>query len=134
MKTYAQLDSNNIVVSVIQTEGTITSASIILVPPGIDPLGMTWNGSSFVATQKPEPTERNISGVAYLRRFTQPQRFAIRTLAETDPIAKDLMHLLDSTIAQGGMVNLLDPDTIAGVGYLAAVLPASAIDPAVILL
>lgn len=81
----------------------------------------------------PEPTERNISGVAYLRRFTQAQRIAIRTLAETDPIARDLMHLLDSTIAQGGMVNLLDPDTIAGVGYLAAVMPSQNIDPAVIL-
>jgi hypothetical protein len=80
-----------------------------------------------------QSTERYITGLEYLRRFTQAQRIAIRTLAQTDPIAQDLMHLLDATIAQGGQINLLDPDTIAGVGYLAAMLPADGIDTAVIL-
>lgn len=81
----------------------------------------------------PAPTVRNISGLEYLRRFTQGQRIAIRELAKTDSIAADLMHLLDATIQQNGHVNLLDPDTAQGVGYLAMKLPAAAIDPAVIL-
>lgn len=78
-------------------------------------------------------TENNISGLAYLRRFSQAQRIAIRELAKTDPVVQDLMHLLDSTIAQGGQINLMDQDTINGVNYLAAVLPAQGIDPLVIL-
>lgn len=82
----------------------------------------------------PSPvTERNITGLAYLRRFTQAQRIAIRDLAKTDAIAQDLMYLLDSTIAQGGQVNLMDQDTINGINYLAAMLPSQNINPAVIL-
>ncbi len=109
-----------------------------------DTAQISWTYANDIFSPPPEPeplpdpepvtpTERNITGVAYLRRFTQAQRIAIRTLAETDPIAKDLMHLLDSTIAQGGAVNLMDTDTILGVGYLASVLPAQNIDPATIL-
>jgi len=73
------------------------------------------------------------TGLEFLRRFTTAQRIAIRSLSETDPIAKDFMHLLDSTIAQGSRVNLDDPDTALGVGYLAAALPGAGIDSAVIL-
>ena len=85
--------------------------------------------------EEPEPviTERFISGVEFLRRFTPAQRIAIRTLTKTDPIADDFMRLLDATIAQGSGVNLMDQDTIDGVGYLAATIPDAAIDPAVIL-
>ena len=81
----------------------------------------------------PPITERFISGVEFLRRFTSAQRIAIRTLTKTDPVADDFMRLLDATIAQGSGVNLMDQDTIDGVGYLAVTIPAAAIDPAVIL-
>ena len=79
------------------------------------------------------PAPRAITGVAFLRRFTPAQRIAIRTLAATDPVAQDFMALLDAAVASGGDVDLDDPDTAAGVGYLATQLPDAAIDAAVIL-
>lgn len=71
--------------------------------------------------QKPAPVapvERMISGVAYLRRFTQPERITIRAAAAQSAVLDDYLRLLDTTIAQGGEVNLDDVDTIAAVGML----------------
>lgn len=65
--------------------------------------------------------ERNISGVQYLRRFTQAERIRIRDAAAQSPELDDYLKLLDATIAQGGVINLNDPDTIAAVGLLEAV-------------
>jgi hypothetical protein len=76
---------------------------------------------------------REVSGIAFLRRFNLAQRIAIRELAATDQIANDFMELLNATIAQGVNVNLDDEDTIAGVGYIAANLPDKGISTAVIL-
>jgi hypothetical protein len=81
-----------------------------------------------VVVSEPLPTERYISGVAFLRRFTPEQRIAIRELAKSDPIADDFLRLLDATIAQGSGVNLLDPDLARGLGYLAQALPDVVID------
>lgn len=64
---------------------------------------------------------REISGVSYLRRFTQDERIAIRTAASGNAVLDDYLKLLDITIAQGGFVNLDDQDTIAAVGMLEAV-------------
>lgn len=64
---------------------------------------------------------REISGVSYLRRFTQDERIAIRTAASGNAVLDDYLKLLDITIAQGGFVNLDDHDTIAAVGMLEAV-------------
>jgi len=80
-----------------------------------------------------EVVVREISGIAFLRRFTQAQRIAIRDLAKAVPEVDDFMRLLDATIAQGGIVNLDDPDTIAGVNALAILLPDKGIAPAEIL-
>jgi len=79
------------------------------------------------------PPIREISGIAFLRRFTAPQRIAARELAKTDPYAADFWGMFDATIASKGTINLDDQDTIAGVGYLASALPEQDIDPAVIL-
>lgn len=65
--------------------------------------------------------ERNISGVQYLRRFTQDERIDIRNAAKQSPKLDDYLKLLDITIAQGGVIDLNDPDTIAAVGLLEAV-------------
>lgn len=62
--------------------------------------------------------ERNISGVQYLRRFTQDERIAIREAAKQSAILDDYLKLLDATIAQGGLVNLNDPDTVGAVTLL----------------
>lgn len=66
-------------------------------------------------------TERNISGVRYLRLFTQDERIDIRNAAKQSPKLDDYLKLLDITIAQGGVIDLNDPDTIAAVGLLEAV-------------
>lgn len=94
--------------------------------------------SHQVTTLRPAPpvavdSGRYITGPAFLRRFTAPQRIAIRALAATNPGVDDFLRLLDATIAQGGGVNLDDPDTVAGVAAVASLLPAQNIDPAVIL-
>lgn len=65
-----------------------------------------------------EPVVREISGVAYLRRFTKDERIAIRGAASQSPVLDDYLKLLDATIAQGGIVNLDDEDTVAAVGLL----------------
>lgn len=61
---------------------------------------------------------REISGVSYLRRFTQTERIAIRAAATQSAELDDYLKLLDATIAQGGGVNLDDEDTIAAVAKL----------------
>lgn len=67
--------------------------------------------------EQPAPA-REISGVAYLRRFSQAERIAIRAAAAGSAVLDDYLKLLDATIAQGGIVNLDDPDTIAAVNLL----------------
>lgn len=62
--------------------------------------------------------EYNISGVSYLRRFTQAERIAIRAAAQQSAELDDYLKLLDATIQQGGIVNLLDDDTVAAVNLL----------------
>ena len=84
------------------------------------PAPVEWSGMEFAThehtetvapTPQPAP-DRNISGVSYLRRFTQNERIAIRAAATQSPIIDYYLKLLDATIAQGGIINLNDPDTI----------------------
>jgi len=58
---------------------------------------------------------RDITGVSYLRRFTQDERIAIRDAAKASAVLDDYLKLLDATIAQGGVINLDDHDTVAAV-------------------
>lgn len=77
----------------------------------------TWSTTLRVFVPKLSD-ERNISGVAYLRRFTQAERIAIRGAATHSPELDDYLKLLDATIAQGGIVDLNDDDTILAVNML----------------
>ena len=61
---------------------------------------------------------REVSGVAYLRRFTQEERIAIREAASQSAVLDDYLKLLDATIQQGGIVDLDDEDTVAAVNLL----------------
>lgn len=65
-----------------------------------------------------EPVPREVSGVSYLRRFSQAERIAIRAAATQNPVLDDYLRLLDITIAQGGIVNLDDEDTVTAVNLL----------------
>ena len=81
----------------------------------------SWNPVTLRFDEERDPhAERNISGVQYLRRFTQAERITIRAAASQSPELDDYLKLLDITIAQGGVINLNDPDTIAAVGLLEA--------------
>ena len=131
MSYYAEINESGICFAELETSGTANSSTMIATD-GFGHLGKKWDGSAWEDIPV-VVTERFISGVEFLRRFTSAQRIAIRTLTKTDPIADDFMRLLDATIAQGSGVNLMDQDTIDGVGYLAVTIPAAAIDPAVIL-
>lgn len=82
----------------------------------------SWNPVTLRFDEERDPhAERNISGVQYLRRFTQAERITIRAAASQSPELDDYLKLLDITIAQGGVIDLNDPDTIAAVGLLEAV-------------
>lgn len=61
---------------------------------------------------------REVSGVSYLRRFTQEERIAIRSAANSSAVLDDYLKLLDATIQQGGLVNLDDEDTVKAVNLL----------------
>jgi hypothetical protein len=75
--------------------------------------------SHVVKKPEAQPTpSRDVSGVSYLRRFSQDERIAIRNAAKESPKLDDYLKLLDITIAQGGVVNLDDADTIAAVNML----------------
>lgn len=61
---------------------------------------------------------REISGVSYLRRFTQTERIAIRAAASQSAELDDYLKLLDATIAQGDGVDLDDEDIVTAVAKL----------------
>lgn len=65
-----------------------------------------------------EPVVREVSGISYMRRFSQTERIAIRGAASQSAVLDDYLKLLDATIAQGGIVNLDDEDTVAAVNLL----------------
>ena len=96
----------------------------------------TYPFEQFNHIPQPEVVEdavREVSGLSFLRRFSQAQRIAIRDLTKTNAVVDDFMRLLDATIAQGGMVSLDDDDTVAGVYYLSMELPEWGIVPTEIL-
>lgn len=73
--------------------------------------GDSFDGANWTRAPRPKVP---ISVLTFLRRFPQAKRIAIR--ASHDPIIDDFLALLDST--RKSEVELDDPDTIAGVGYL----------------
>lgn len=62
----------------------------------------------------PPPSNTTLTRVAFLRRFTQDERIAIRTAAASSPAVQDYMNLLE--LAED--VSLADPVTIGGVQAL----------------
>lgn len=68
----------------------------------------------------PESAYVPMTPYAFMQRFTQPERVAIRTLAQNDMNAADFMAMLNS--AQEVILN--DPTVAAGVGYCASKIPA----------
>lgn len=61
-------------------------------------------------------TGRVMTKLEFLRRFTQEERVAIRTVAKSNPVLEDYMAMID--LAQD--IDTSDPDTQAGVRMLEA--------------
>jgi hypothetical protein len=74
-----------------------------------------WNPATL--SFAPLPAETRLSKVDFLKRFTAPERIAIRGI--TDPMVVDFLHLLD--LAE--YVDLADLETQTGVRYVAATYP-----------
>lgn len=62
-------------------------------------------------------TGRVMTKLEFLRRFTQEERVAIRTVAKSNPVLEDYMAMID--LAQD--IDTSDPDTQAGVRMLESV-------------
>lgn len=83
-----------------------------------------WIGFEFAThdhTAEPDPVEPVAPApvlqwprLDFLRRFTMPERIAIRAARATDPILHDFFSLLENA----DLVHSNDPDTLAGMGYL----------------
>jgi len=71
---------------------------------------------STANNQSITPTQKILTKLEYLRRFTQAERIAIRQAAAQNAVLDDYLKLLE--LAQE--VNLSDPDAIAAVQMLEA--------------
>jgi hypothetical protein len=82
-----------------------------------------WNGDLFQAIPDPaEPlTPRTVFSPVEFQSLllTAPERIAIRAKRPTDPFINDLMTLIE----QAGEVDLANPATRMGVGYLTTTTP-----------
>lgn len=86
---------------------------------------------SIIENGTPAPQVKSWASFDFYRRLAAAERIAIRALANTDPIAADFMHTLDSAIASGAPVLANDADLLAGLAYLSATPAGSpAITPA----
>lgn len=82
-----------------------------------------WSGMEFAThdhvevvetPNAPAPVPKILTPLQYLRRFSLPERVAIREAAKTDFVVEDLMDMLD----RAQEINTADMDTIAGTHYL----------------
>jgi len=114
-KYYAQRDSSGRIYSIVETNAPTHETDIQV--PSLDHtlLGKTWNGSSFVDT-RPEIYSLNL--FEFRERFTQAEKFAIYTAANSDIEIRIWLDDLMALQTSGGQVVLDDPRTIAGLEKL----------------
>ncbi len=89
--------------------GPLPEGEWVACPDDILPGDTYANGTFTRAPRPPVP----LDPVDFLRRFTAQERIAAR--ASNDPYVIDFIALL----ARAPSIHLDDPDTVAGVGYLA---------------
>jgi len=111
MPLYAQIDSNQQAVCITRSADPITQEHMIPLEEGQAVLGQRWTGSQWEAVVAP-PSYPTISSLTFLRRFTAPERVAIRT--SQDPYVVDFMDLLNKATE----VLQSDPDVQGGMAYL----------------
>lgn len=111
---YAILDINNYVTNIALADAPLAENWIEAENVGI---GWQFVDGQFIEPTQPIPSKL-WAAFDFYRRFTSPERIAIRTLAKTDPIAEDFLHTLDAAIASKSNVLAEDSDTVAGLSYL----------------
>jgi len=100
------------------TEGVISEYDATLPDP--EHLQPGWRLEQIIIAEaspdapEPVPTGKVMTKLEYLRRFSQDERIAIRTVAASNPVLADYMALLE--LAQE--VDTNDPDTQAAVQML----------------
>lgn len=114
MYRYAQLNSDHRVIALTEHDQALIADHCIAVDE-FPPIRSQYDEASGLFTLAPPtiPEPAPLTQLAFLRRFTAPERIAIR--ASTDPIIVDFLHLVN--LAQDILVT--DSDTAMGVNYLA---------------
>lgn len=69
---------------------------------------------SNIEPPAPIPNVNQWDALDFVRRFTQAERIAIRTLAKSNGQAEDFLDLLDKAAAVGTHIHADDPDVING--------------------
>lgn len=112
MPYYAQIDSNGIAYAVSELSGEVIADNLIpLASMDSAVLGKRWVGGVWEDVPA-EETPVALSQLAFLRRFTAPERVAIR--ASANPYVVDFMDLLNKATE----VLQSDPEVQGGMAYL----------------
>lgn len=113
---YAQI-TNGVVTAVTETHGTINAPDMVAIA-SLDAslLGNSYANGVFTPPVIPAPP-KILSKVAYLKRFTQAERIAIRSAAKVSPQVNDYIEMLN---AAADVVHLEDPITAEGLYALEA--------------
>lgn len=119
---------NGTVINIIEAE-SLDAAQSLGYPnvaddsAGTAVLGGTYADGVFTAPiapaappAPPAPPMTVMSKLEFLRRFTQPERIAIRAHVGDDPVIADVNQLMELADA----IDVADPDTVNYVGYLAS--------------
>lgn len=113
MPYYAQVDATGVAYAVSELADTVIADNLIpLSSLDLSVLGMSRVGDAWEAV--PDNSTPTITPLAFLRRFTAPERVAIR--ASANPYVVDFMDLLNKATE----VLQSDPDVQGGMAYLVA--------------
>lgn len=73
-----------------------------------------WGDGTFHSTQEPYWSD-TMNAITFIRRFTSPERIAIREASKSDPYVEDVWDL----IQLADTINIKDPDLVSGIQYFA---------------
>lgn len=111
MPLYAQIDSNQQAMCITRSAEPLTQENMIPLEEGQAVLGKRWTGSQWEDVAAP-PSTATLSPITFLRRFTAPERVAIRS--SQDPYVVDFLDLLNKATE----IQNTDPDVEGGMAYL----------------
>jgi hypothetical protein len=111
MPYYAQIDRDGIAYAVSELAGEVVADNLIpLSSLDLSVLGMQRVGEAWESVQ--DNSTPTISSLTFLRRFTAPERVAIRS--SHDPYVADFLDLLNKATE----ISNADPDVQGGMAYL----------------